>query len=95
MSLNYRIILSVTLVLAVFISLTALALERAFINSSESALRDTLTSQLYALMAAAEVENNAVTMPSKIGRASCRERVSRAVLFPARAGSLKNKYEYY
>ena len=64
MSLNYRIILSVTLVLAVFISLTALALERAFINSSESALRDTLTSQLYALMAAAEVENNAVTMPS-------------------------------
>ncbi len=64
MSLNRRIILSATLVLAVFISLTALALERAFINSSESALRDTLTSQLYALMAAAEVENNAVTMPS-------------------------------
>jgi len=64
MSLKRRIILIATLVLVVFISLTALALERAFINSSESALHDTLTSQLYALMAVAEVENNIVIMPS-------------------------------
>ncbi len=64
MSLNRRIILSASLVLAVFISLTALTLERAFIDSSESALRDTLTSQLYALMAVAEVENNTLTMPT-------------------------------
>ncbi|NOQ88636.1 MAG: GHKL domain-containing protein [Gammaproteobacteria bacterium] len=65
MSLNRRIILSASLVLVVFITLTAATLERAFIDSSESALRDTLTSQLYALMAAAEVENNTVTMPSE------------------------------
>jgi two-component system sensor histidine kinase PhoQ len=64
MSLNSRIILSATLVLVVFITLTALTLERAFVDSSESAQRDTLTSQLYALMAAAEVENNTLTMPS-------------------------------
>ncbi|MCG6937693.1 MAG: GHKL domain-containing protein [Gammaproteobacteria bacterium] len=64
MSLNRRIILSATLVLAIFITLTAVALERAFVESSESALRDTLTSQLYALMAAAEVENSKVLMPS-------------------------------
>lgn len=65
MSLNRRIIFSASLVLVVFITLTAVTLERAFIDSSESALRDTLTSQLYALMAVAEVENNTVTMPSE------------------------------
>ncbi|NOQ69977.1 MAG: GHKL domain-containing protein [Gammaproteobacteria bacterium] len=64
MSLNRRIILSATLVLIIFITLTAVTLERAFIDSSESALRDTLTSQLYALMAVAEVENNNIIMPS-------------------------------
>ena len=64
MSLNRRIILSATLVLVVFITLTAATLERAFVDSSESALRDTLTSQLYALMAVAEVENNTLIMPS-------------------------------
>ena len=64
MSLNRRIIFSASLVLVVFITLTAATLERAFVDSSESALRDTLTSQLYALMAAAEVENSTVVMPS-------------------------------
>lgn len=64
MSLNLRIILSATLVLVIFISLTAVTLERAYIDSSESALRDKLTSQLYALMAAAEVEASGVTMPT-------------------------------
>jgi two-component system sensor histidine kinase PhoQ len=64
MSLNLRIILSATLVLAIFISMTAITLERAFVESSESALRDKLTSQLYALMAAADVADNDVTMPS-------------------------------
>ncbi|MBT8134365.1 MAG: GHKL domain-containing protein [Gammaproteobacteria bacterium] len=64
MSLNLRIILSATLVLAIFISMTAVTLERAFVESSESALRDKLTSQLYALMAAADVADDAVTMPS-------------------------------
>ena len=65
MSLNLRIILSATLVLVIFISLTALTLERAFYDSTESALRDKLTSQLYALMATAEVSDDArVEMPS-------------------------------
>jgi two-component system sensor histidine kinase PhoQ len=64
MSLNLRIILSATLVLMVFITLTAAALDRAFVDSSESGLRDKLTSQLYALMAAAEVSDAGVVMPS-------------------------------
>lgn len=64
MSLNQRIILSATLVLVIFITLTAAALDRAFVDSSESALRDRLTSQLYALMAAAEIDKTGVIMPS-------------------------------
>jgi two-component system sensor histidine kinase PhoQ len=64
MSLNLRIVLSATLVLIIFISLIAAALDRAFINSTESALRDKLTSQLYALLAAAEVDETGISMPS-------------------------------
>lgn len=64
MSLNLRIVLSATLVLIIFISLIAAALDRAFLDSTESALRDKLTSQLYALLAAAEVDEQSVTMPS-------------------------------
>lgn len=64
MSLNLRIILSATLVLIIFITLTAVTLDRAFVDSTESALHDKLTSQLYALMAAAEVEEEGLLMPS-------------------------------
>ena len=64
MSLNFRIILSAAFVLVTFICLTAFALERAFFDSTESALRDTMNSQLYALMAAAEVEEQQIIMPS-------------------------------
>ncbi|HEY9200388.1 MAG TPA: ATP-binding protein [Gammaproteobacteria bacterium] len=64
MSLNRRIILSASLVLLIFITLTAAALNRAFIESSETALRDKLTSQLYALLAAAEVSDSEILMPS-------------------------------
>jgi len=64
MSLNLRIILSATLVLIIFITLTAAALDRAFFDSTQSALRDKLTSQLYSLMAAAEVDDSGILMPS-------------------------------
>ena len=65
MSLNLRIILSATLVLVIFVTLTAVTLERAFSDSAESAQRDKLTSELYALMAAAEVdERGQLLMPS-------------------------------
>ena len=64
LSLNQRIILSATLVLAIFITLTAAALDRAFVDSTESELRDRLTSQLYLLMAAAEVNEQGLLMPS-------------------------------
>lgn len=55
-SLNQRIILGAVIVLVFFITLTATALNKAFIKNSENALKDTLSTQLYALMASAEVD---------------------------------------
>lgn len=65
MSLNLRIILSATLVLIFFITLTAITLERAFFESTESALKDKLESQLYLLMAETEVDDQGkLTLPA-------------------------------
>jgi hypothetical protein len=50
MSLTTRINLSAVIVLLSFICLAAFALERAFFESTESALHDTMSSQLFALM---------------------------------------------
>lgn len=55
-SLNTRITVSAGLVLAVFIALSAFALERAFRDSARSAREDRLLAQVYLLMAAAEVD---------------------------------------
>ncbi len=56
LSLNQRIISSALMVLILFVSLTATALNEAFKNSSRNALKNTLTSQLYALLATANVD---------------------------------------
>ena len=56
MSLNRRMILSASLVLAVFMVLTTLALDRAFFDSARAARQERLLGQLYLLIAAAEVD---------------------------------------
>ena len=55
-SLNTRVTLGAVLVLAVFLVLSALALERAFRDSARSARQERLLAQVYLLMAAAEVD---------------------------------------
>jgi two-component system sensor histidine kinase PhoQ len=55
-SLNARVTLGAALVLAVFLLLSALALERAFRDSARSARQERLLAQVYLLMAAAEVD---------------------------------------
>jgi two-component system sensor histidine kinase PhoQ len=66
-SLNARIGLSAALVLGVFIVLTALALERAFRESAESALRERLQAQLYFLMGTAELDGDGrLSMPAQL-----------------------------
>lgn len=55
-SLNSRVAVSAGLVLVVFITLSAFALERAFRDSARSARQERLLAQVYMLMAAAEVD---------------------------------------
>ena len=55
-SLNARVTVGAALVLAVFLALSAVALERAFRDSARSARQERLLAQIYLLMAAAEVD---------------------------------------
>jgi len=54
-SLNHRVSITAAVVVAVFVALTALALDRAFQQSAEAAVSERLTAQLYLLMADAEL----------------------------------------
>jgi two-component system sensor histidine kinase PhoQ len=55
-SLNARVALSAAVVLAVFVALSAYALDRALRESARSAREERLLAQVYLLMAAAEVD---------------------------------------
>ncbi len=57
-SLSTRVALSAGVVLAVFIVLSALALERAFRESARAARQERLLAQVYLVMAATEVDAN-------------------------------------
>lgn len=68
MSLTARVGWSAALLLAIFVALTALGLERAFAESAAAAMRERLLAQLYLLMAATEVSGNgAVQPPTALG----------------------------
>ncbi|MFZ5556597.1 MAG: ATP-binding protein [Pseudomonadota bacterium] len=62
MSLHRRVALSAALVLAAFVGLTLLALERAFVESAESARAERLQGQLYLLMAATDDSDGAISI---------------------------------
>jgi two-component system sensor histidine kinase PhoQ len=69
-SLSARVNLSAAAVLATFIALTALALERAFEESATSAIRERLFGQLYVVMSAAEVSDSGMlAMPGHLTEA--------------------------
>ncbi len=55
-SLNTRLLLAASLVLAAFLGSTGLILDRAFRDSAETALRDRLQTNIYALLAAADLD---------------------------------------
>ena len=55
-SLNTRITVSAAIVLAIFVALSAFALEKAFRDSARNAREERLLAQIYLLMAAAEVD---------------------------------------
>lgn len=67
MSLNARIILAASLVLAIFLALTGLALEQAFRDSARTARQERLLGQLYLLIGEAEVdERGRLSMPEQL-----------------------------
>ncbi len=55
LSLQTRLLLAASLVLAAFLGLTGITLDRAFRDSAEAGLRDRLQAHVYALLAAAEL----------------------------------------
>jgi len=59
-SLNTRLLVASSVVLAAFLGATGLVLDNAFRASAESALRDRLQNQLYALLAATDVDDHGV-----------------------------------
>ena len=58
LSLQARLLLIASIILAAFVALTGLALDRAFRDSAEAALNDRLEGTMYALLAATEVSEN-------------------------------------
>ncbi len=57
-SLHGRLLISATVVLAAFLGLTGLALDRAFRTSAESNVEEHLQAQLFGLLAAADLDEN-------------------------------------
>ncbi|MCP4043654.1 MAG: histidine kinase, partial [Gammaproteobacteria bacterium] len=58
LSLNSRLLLAATLVLAAFLGLTGLILDQAFRESTLAASRDRLRTQIYMLLGAADLDAN-------------------------------------
>ena len=69
MSLRARVVASAAAVLALFILLTSLALERAFRDTAESSREERLLAQIFLLMAAAEAENEGLVFPEALAEA--------------------------
>lgn len=66
-SIRTRVLLAASLALAGFLGLTGVALDRAYRNSAEYSVRDFLQTQVYGLLAAAELgPDNALSMPNSL-----------------------------
>ena len=70
LSLQTRLLLAASLVLAAFLGLTGAALDRAYRDSAEAGLRDRLQAHVYALLAAAELTpGGALRLPEMLPEA--------------------------
>jgi two-component system sensor histidine kinase PhoQ len=66
-SLNRRLLIAASLVLAAFLGLTGLTLDRAFRDSAVEAVQDRLQAQVYMLLGAVEVDGlNRLTLPQAL-----------------------------
>jgi two-component system, OmpR family, sensor histidine kinase PhoQ len=66
-SIGTRVLVAASLALAVFLAVTGAALDRAFRTSAESSVRDYLQTQIYGLLAAAELgPDNSLALPPSL-----------------------------
>jgi two-component system sensor histidine kinase PhoQ len=65
-SIRRRLLLSSLLVLAVFLGATAAALDRAYRDSAENALRARLKTEIFALLSAAELRRGTLKLPQDL-----------------------------
>lgn len=65
-SLNARLIVSASVVLAAFLGLAGVALDRAFAESALARVNDRLQSRIYALIAAAEPQDGGLELPQAL-----------------------------
>ena len=65
-SIRRRLLLSSLLVLAVFLGATAAALDRAYRDSAENALRARLKTEIFALLSAAELRRGKLELPQDL-----------------------------
>nr|MBP8284360.1 two-component sensor histidine kinase [Chromatiaceae bacterium] len=68
-SLRARVTWAAALVMLVFMALTSLALEQAFQASAVAAREERLLGQIYLLMAAADVDDDGLTLPRDLAEA--------------------------
>lgn len=68
-SLRARVTWAAALVMLVFMALTSLALEQAFQASAGAAREERLLGQIYLLMAAADVDDDGLTLPRDLAEA--------------------------
>lgn len=66
LSLNARLIVSASVVLAAFLGLAGLALDRAFRESALAGVHDRLQARVYALIAAAELDGAELALPEAL-----------------------------
>ncbi len=65
-ALRTRLILAACLVLAVFFGFTGIALDQVFREAARAQVQDRLQSRIYALLAAAELENEILVLPRSL-----------------------------
>lgn len=66
-SIHFRIIVSAFVILILFLGLTGLVLDKAFRSNAENAQRENLRTQIYTLLATAELDdNNQLVLPGEI-----------------------------
>jgi two-component system sensor histidine kinase PhoQ len=87
MSLQARSLIAAGIALAAFLGLTFLALDRAFFDAAESALRERLQGYMYAYLASSDTTRSGALIPPEVGPDPRFDRPLRSGLYAGIVGS--------